>query len=267
MKSNSAPKTRLSEARLLILGGSAEGFALADTLNARGDLSVTTSLAGVTEAPRTPVGGVRRGGFGGVMGLVSYLRDDKTSAVIDATHPFADGMSRNAAIAAAKMKVPIIHLWRPVWEQVDGDDWTEVSDLEAAASAIPAGKGPVFLTTGRSELSAFAGRGDCAFIARIIQPVERRPEELWPEKLKFVYDKGPFDLARERTLLKKHKIRLLVSKNSGGEAAYPKLAAARELGLPVIMVKRPPKPTGRTVATIEAAIGWLDGVLPAVNGA
>ena len=254
----------MPEARLLILGGSAEGFALADALQPRHDLTVTTSLAGVTEAPRTPLGGIRRGGFGGVMGLVSFLRDDRISAIIDATHPFADGISRNAAIAAAKMKVPIIHLWRPAWEQESGDQWTEVDDLEAASAAIPAGKAAVFLTTGRSELAAFAGRSDCTFIARIIQPVEQRPAETWPEKLKFVYDKGPFDLELERKLLKKHQVRLIVSKNSGGEAAYPKLAAARELGLPVVMVRRPPKPTGRTVATVEAAIKWLEGVLPAV---
>lgn len=248
----------MTRPRILLLGGTGEGFALADTLASRGDLDVVTSMAGATEMPRLPKGQLRRGGFGGVDGLVSYLREEKITAMIDATHPFAARMSANADAAAAATGVPLVHVWRQPW--VAGDRWTEVASIEAAAAAIPAGA-RVFLTTGRSELSAFAVRDDVWFLARIVQPVERRADEIWPPQLTFLYDRGPFDEAREAALLEQHRIDVIVSKNSGGAAAYAKLAAARRLGIPVIIVQRPARPQGRCVDNAAEAVAWLDETL------
>ncbi len=152
----------MTRPRILLLGGTGEGFALADTLVSRGDLDVVTSMAGATEMPRLPKGRLRRGGFGGVDGLVRYLREEKITAMIDATHPFAARMSANADAAAAATGVPLVHVWRQPWVAVAGDRWTEVASIEAAAAAIPAGA-RVFLTTGRSELAAFAARDDVSF--------------------------------------------------------------------------------------------------------
>jgi precorrin-6A/cobalt-precorrin-6A reductase len=235
--------------RVLLLGGTTEARLLAGELVARHD--VTVSLAGRVRAPLPLPGTVRVGGFGGVDGLVAWLRAHGTDAVVDATHPFASTMTAHAAAACTLVDVPLLRLQRPAWTPVPGDDWRPVADLPAAAE-VAAGLGErVFLTTGRSGLAVFAGV-DRWFLVRSVDP----PEPPVPGRMRVLLDRGPFTLDGERSLLREHAIDVLVTKNSGGPA--PKLAAARELGVPVVVVERPPLPRGViAVPSVDAARDWV----------
>lgn len=248
----------MARARILILGGTGDGFRLAERLHAMAECDVITSMAGVTAAPKVPAGAVRRGGFGGVDGLVNYLQAERIEALVDATHPFAAQMSRNAALAAAQAQVPAVHISRSSWEALPGDDWHNVATMTEAAAKLPSNAGTTFLTTGKTQLHHFAQRNDVTFLARTVGPLGE-DEDLGPlpEKLTFIHDKGPFEVASERKLLQDYGVAWIVSKNSGGPAAYAKLEAARELGLPVIMVQRPSPPNGHCVCDAIAALRWL----------
>ncbi|MGI9408344.1 MAG: cobalt-precorrin-6A reductase [Hyphomicrobiaceae bacterium] len=247
--------------RILILGGTGEGFSLAERLHPVPGIDVISSMAGRTDAPKTPLGRVRRGGFGGPDGLSAYLKAERIAAMIDATHPFASGISKNAASAAAKTGTPVVHIRRPGWKKTAEDRWDEVATVRDAAAAIPAGTGLTFLTTGKMQLHRFAKRHDVPFLARTVGPISTRDKARGlPPQLSFVYDRGPFDLEAERRLLIDHDVKLMVTKNSGGDAAYAKLIAARELGIPVIMVRRPDAPDGICVADADEAMVWLTGL-------
>jgi precorrin-6A/cobalt-precorrin-6A reductase len=237
--------------RVLVLGGTTEGRLLAGELVA--DHEVTVSLAGRVRSPLPLPGEVRVGGFGGVDGLAAWLRGHGTDAVVDATHPFASTMTAHAAAACALTGVPLLRLQRPAWNPGPGDDWRPVPDLPAAASAAAALGERVFLTTGRSGLAVFAPV-DRWFLVRSVDP----PEPPVPARMQVLLDRGPFTLDGERALLREHRIDVLVTKNSGGPV--PKLAAARELGVPVVMVQRPALPPGVTVIpTVGAALDRLRG--------
>jgi precorrin-6A/cobalt-precorrin-6A reductase len=239
---------------VLILGGTTEGRALAAALvpSAR---RVTSSLAGRVAQPRLPAGEVRIGGFGGPDGLAAWLRAEGVDAVVDATHPFAAGISDNAALAAAATGVPLLVLRRPGFTPVDGDRWHPVNSLAAAAELLPGLGQRVFLTSGRQGIGAFAHLDGIHFLARSVDP----PEPPLPPSLEVLLDRGPFTLDGERALLRRHRIDVLVTKDSGGAATAPKLTAARELGLPVVVVVRPPVPAGVPVAEdVEGALNWLD---------
>lgn len=239
---------------VLILGGTTEGRSLAAVLAGDRHLRVTSSLAGRVAQPRLPVGEVRIGGFGGPDGLAAWLRAERVAAVVDATHPFAAGMSRNAALAAAATGVPLLALRRPGWSPADGDRWHPVPSLAAAAEALPALGRRVFLTTGRQGIGTFAHLDGLHFVARSVDP----PEPPSPPSLEVLLDRGPFTLDGERALLREHRIDVLVTKDSGGAATAPKLTAARELGLPVVVVERPPLPDGVPVAPdVPGAVRWL----------
>ncbi|WP_354643348.1 cobalt-precorrin-6A reductase [Kitasatospora camelliae] len=239
---------------VLILGGTTEGRRLAAELAGDPALRVTSSLAGRVAEPRLPAGEVRIGGFGGPAGLAAWLRAQHVDALIDATHPFAGTISRNAAEAAAEVHVPLLGLRRPSWVPVDGDDWHPVDSLDAAAAALPALGERVFLTTGRQGLAAFAHL-DLWFLARSVDA----PEPPLPARTEVLLDRGPFDLDGERAVLREHRIDVLVTKDSGGAATAPKLEAARELGLPVVVVRRPQPPAGvPTAPDVAAAVAWLD---------
>ncbi|MFD4373410.1 cobalt-precorrin-6A reductase [Streptomyces sp. NPDC058486] len=243
---------------VLILGGTTEARVLAGLL--AGEVRVTSSLAGRVAAPRLPAGEVRVGGFGGAEGLAAWVREHAVDAVIDATHPFAERISFNAARAAATAHVPLLALRRPGWVPGDGDDWRDVGSLEEAAAALGALGGigdRVFLTTGRMGLAVFAERPEW-FLVRSVDA----PEGPVPARLEVLLDRGPFTLEGERELMARHRIDVLVTKDSGAAATAPKLAAAREAGIPVIVVRRPPVPEGvPTVATSEEAAGWVRGGL------
>ncbi|MFF4534821.1 cobalt-precorrin-6A reductase [Streptomyces aureus] len=241
---------------VLILGGTTEARALAESLAAaaRPDLRVTTSLAGRVGAPRLPPGEVRVGGFGGAEGLARWLREHAVDAVVDATHPFAGTISANAAGASAATGVPLLALRRPGWAPVAGDVWHETGSLEEAAGLLPSLGRRVFLTTGRLGLSAFAPLDDLWFLVRSVDA----PGAPMPARAEVLLDRGPFTLQGERDLLRRHAIDVVVTKDSGGAATAPKLTAAREAGLPVVVVRRPPAPPGVPVAPDpQTATTWL----------
>ncbi|MEV7771305.1 cobalt-precorrin-6A reductase [Kitasatospora sp. NPDC086791] len=241
---------------LLILGGTTEGRALAAALDGRPGLRVTSSLAGRVARPRLPAGEVRIGGFGGPEGLADWLRAERVDAVVDATHPFAAGISRNAALASAATGVPLLVLRRPGFTRVDGDRWIPVPSLAAAAAALLPRRGErVFLTTGRQGIAAFAHLDGVHFLARSVDP----PEPPLPPSFDVLLARGPFTVEGELALLREHAVDVLVTKDSGGAATAPKLAAARELGLPVIVVERPPVPEGvPVVPDVESAVRRLE---------
>ncbi|CAM5387719.1 Cobalt-precorrin-6A reductase OS=Streptomyces alboniger OX=132473 GN=CP975_27595 PE=4 SV=1 [Streptomyces alboniger] len=242
---------------MLILGGTTEGRRLAELLAGTGP-RVTSSLAGRVAAPRKPPGEVRVGGFGGAEGLAAWLREHCVDVLIDATHPFAGTISFNAARAAASAHVPLLALRRPGWVASEGDDWHPVGSLEQAARVLPGLGERVFLTSGRMGLAAFAGPGLDAlwFLVRSVDA----PEPPLPARVEVLLDRGPFTLEGERELLRRHRIDVVVTKDSGGAATAPKLAAAREAGVPVVIVRRPRAPEGVPVAaTPEEAADWLRG--------
>lgn len=250
--------------RLLILGGTSEGNALAEALAERTDLEVVSSLAGRTQLPVLPPGTVRIGGFGGIEGLVQFLREQQIQLIIDATHPYAARISRNAAEAAAALGLPLLRLERPPWRALPDDNWIDVESLaEAAAEAAAFSR--VFLSIGSNDLTPFAGITQTSFLVRLIDlPAEPLPLAVHD----IVLARGPFLEDDERRLLESHDIEAIVSRNSGGEATYGKIAAARALRLPVIMIARPlPAPAQRGVAvaaSVEEALRWLHGMRAAL---
>ncbi len=238
--------------RILILGGTGEARELAAALVAAGT-DVVSSLAGRVRQPRLPDGPVRVGGFGGVDGLAAFLRAEGITRVIDATHPFAGTITANAALAAAEAGVPLLVLRRPGWEA--DPDWESVADIRAAAETVRAWPGEgVFLTTGRRDLATFAADDRHEFLVRAVDP----PEGPVPPRMTLILDRGPYTVGRESALMREHGIGLLVTKNSGGPMTAAKLTAARDLGVQVVMVTRPPLPPGSTVAaTVPEALRWL----------
>ncbi|XZO01725.1 MAG: cobalt-precorrin-6A reductase [Microcoleus sp.] len=240
--------------RLLILGGTGDATELAARASQIANLEVVSSLAGRTKQPSTPTGTLRIGGFGGVGGLGEYLTDRAIDLLIDATHPFAAQISMNAASAAAEFQLPHLMLVRPAWTPVQGDRWIEVENHEEAAMALSERSQRVFLTIGRQELTAFSSLDSIWFLIRAIDPPALGI--LYPNS-KLILAKGPFFLENERELLLEHQIDTIVSKNSGGDATYAKIVATRELGIPVVMVQRPPIPDGEVVTDVEGAIAWL----------
>jgi precorrin-6A/cobalt-precorrin-6A reductase len=240
--------------RILILGGTAEARGLAQHLAGRSDLAVMLSLAGRTAAPAVQPVPVRIGGFGGAGGLADYLSAERVDALIDATHPYAAVISANAARAAQSVGVPLLALRRPPWTPVTGDRWIEVADIPAAVAALGEAPHRVFLALGRKELTPFAAAPQHHYLVRSVDPVD--PPLAVPYAT-YLTARGPFAEADERALLGAHAIEVVVAKNSGGTATYGKIAAARSLGLPVIMPARPPLPDVTAVETIEDALAWL----------
>ena len=228
-------------------------------------MAVTVSLAGRTSVPATQAAPVRIGGFGGVEGLAQYLATERIGALIDATHPYAAIISANAAAASMSTSVPLLALRRPPWTPRSGDRWTEVANTEAAVQAL--GKNPrrVFLALGRNEIGHFKGTPQHYYLVRSVEPVE---PPLAVPRASYVTGRGPFTEADDRSLLAAHAIDVIVAKNSGGTATYGKIAAARTLGLPVIMLRRPALPDVATVETVDEAVTWLDHALvpPADRG-
>jgi precorrin-6A/cobalt-precorrin-6A reductase len=243
--------------RILILGGTAEARGLAQGLAGRSDLAVTLSLAGRTATPAVQPVPVRVGGFGGADGLADYLSAERVHALIDATHPYAAIISANAARAAQSTGVPLLALRRPPWIPIAGDRWIEVEDIPAAVAAVGAAPRRVFLALGRKELAPFTAAPQHHYLVRSVDPVD--PPLAVPYAT-YVTARGPFAEAAERALLGVHAIAVVIAKNSGGTATYGKIAAARSLGLPVIMPSRPPLPAVTAVETIEEALAWLDHV-------
>jgi precorrin-6A/cobalt-precorrin-6A reductase len=241
--------------RILILGGTGEARQLAQRLAARADLAVTLSLAGRTASPAAQPVPVRTGGFGGAQGLADYLAAERIDALIDATHPYAATISANAARAARLRKTPLLALRRAPWIPVTGDHWIEVADVQGAVEALANAPRRVFLALGRKELAPFADAPQHHYLVRSVDPVD--PPLAVPHA-DYVTGRGPFDEGHDRTLLREHRIEIVVAKNSGGTATYGKIAAARALGLPVILLQRPALPQVAAVETAQDAVAWLD---------
>jgi precorrin-6A/cobalt-precorrin-6A reductase len=242
-------------AKLLILGGTTEATALASALAADTRFETLLSFAGATRTPRPPKVPYRVGGFGGVAGLAGFLRDGGFDLLIDATHPFAARMKPNAVAAAEQANVGFLAIQRPAWQAGPGDVWTPVADMAAAARALGDRPRRVLLTIGQKELAAFRAAPWHSFVVRSVDPpdVDNRP----PDAV-VISARGPFVLEDEMALLREHRIEVLVTKNAGGRATEAKLAAARMLGVDVVMVERPAVPTGVAVAEdIEGALSWL----------
>ncbi|MDO0924735.1 cobalt-precorrin-6A reductase [Streptomyces sp. TG1A-8] len=239
---------------VLVLGGTTEARRLAAALTAHPGVRVTTSLAGRVTRPGALEGEVRTGGFGGAAGLADWLRAHEVDALVDATHPFAASITANAARAAAATGVPAVVLRRPGWRPGPGDTWHPVPSLEAAADVLPRLGRRVFLTTGRLGLAAFARPAGLHFVIRSVEP----PEPPLPPGSEVLLARGPFTVADETELLRAHRIDVLVTKDSGGGATAAKLTAARDLGLPVVVVRRPPLPDGvQAVPDVPAVLDRL----------
>lgn len=239
-----------------MLGGTSEAAALARRLAHLDGLETIVSFAGRTEAPELPETGARIetriGGFGGTAAMASYLAENAIDIIVDATHPFATGISANAVEAAAVAGIPSLRLDRPPWTPGPGDNWRIVDDEGEAAALLPAGA-RAFLALGAQRVAAFDSRQDVFRVARV---VDRPPASPLAGPHLVVTGRGPFDLASELALLREHAITHIVARNSGGEGARAKLLAARELCLPVIMIRRPPAPHAAetTVASVDDAM-------------
>ncbi len=239
--------------RVLLLGGTAEGRALAKTLHPHVD--VISSLAGRVPDPVLPVGPVRIGGFGGVDGLRHWLKEERIDTVVDATHPFAETMTAHAAQVCGELRIPHLVLARPAWDP--GAAIVVASDSHAAETVAREGYSRVFLTTGRSGTAAFAD-SDAWFLIRAVTAPD---SALLPRRHELLLSRGPYRYDDEFALLRKHRIDALVTKNSGGDMTRAKLDAAAALGIPVVMVARPPLPDGVTaVSTVQEAAEWVAGL-------
>ncbi|MGB7380776.1 MAG: cobalt-precorrin-6A reductase [Rivularia sp. (in: cyanobacteria)] len=238
--------------KILILGGTQEAAKLAKKAANLPDIQVKLSLAGRTSQIASQ--NLRVGGFGGVTGLIEYLKSENIDLLIDATHPFAAQISQNAATAAENLQLPFLMLIRPKWESVIGDKWIEVENIPAAVEILSGLSKRVFLTIGRQEVTAFSQLENIWFLMRTI---EKPSLDIVLPKGLLLLERGPFDKDSEKQLLDKHKIDTVVSKNSGGDATYAKIIAARELGIKVVMVKRPMLPQGAWVEDVESALRWI----------
>jgi precorrin-6A/cobalt-precorrin-6A reductase len=242
--------------KLLIMGGTAEAAALARAALARfGDaFEVTTSLAGRAERSGPLPGQIRIGGFGGPAGLAAYLQEHGVDRLIDASHPFAAGISAEARLACAETGVPRLQLLRPPWRRRPLDRWIEVDSMEAAARIVGRIGRRAWLTVGLDEIACFSAAAVVHFLVSIVDPPRQRLPLRFYE---VAAGRGPFTLAQERHRIERHAIDVLVCKASGGAASESKIIAARELSLPVVMVRRPAREPGEAVETIEAALDWL----------
>lgn len=238
--------------QVLILGGTAEARELAAALHAD-RVQVVSSLAGRVSRPRLPPGEVRIGGFGGPEAMASWLREHDVATVVDATHPFAKRISASAGRACSAAEVELLRLERPGWSERPGDRWHWVDGLPAAAQLVPRLGRRVLLTTGRQGLAAFAGVESAWFLVRCVDP----PEAALPPHSEVLLDRGPYELEGELELIDRHRIDLVVTKDSGGAHTSAKLEAARERGLPVVMVRRPRRPDVPTVTTVTDALAWV----------
>lgn len=236
-----------------MLGGTTEAGALARLIAGDERFEGMLSLAGATRSPKASPLDTRIGGFGGQEGLANYLRQHGTGAVVDATHPFASVISANAVAAAKAAGIPCLAILRPPWEEAAADRWIRVPGIEAAADALGRAPRRVFLTIGRKDLAPFRDTARHSYIVRSVDPP---PPDLLPPNATVIAARGPFALDDEARLLEEHRIDVIVTKNSGGSATVAKLAAARNAGIPVVMVDRPPS-AGPAVPTVEDAWRWL----------
>ncbi|TWB88343.1 precorrin-6A reductase [Bradyrhizobium macuxiense] len=239
--------------RALILGGTADANLLAAAI-ARAGIDAVYSYGGRTAAPAEQPLPTRIGGFGGVSGLADYLRCEGITHVIDATHPFAAEMSRNAIAACAQTTTPLLALERAPWDKASGDHWIEVGDVVSAVAALPESRASVFLAIGRQHIAPFGSRPQHAYTLRFVDP----PKHALPLRdADVIVSRGPFTLEGELEMIRTRNIEWIVARNSGGSGARAKIDAARSLGLPVIMITRPLLPERPRVESVADVMEWL----------
>ena len=241
--------------RVLILGGTTEASELARLIAADQRFAPVLSLAGRTARPAPQPIPARVGGFGGAAGLAAWMTENRTDALVDATHPYAVRISANAVTASIVCRVPLISIVRPPWEPAPGDHWRQVADMARAAAFLPAEPRNIWLTIGGNELAAFQASPQHHYLVRA---VDAPPDAVLPPDARVILARGPFDVEAERQLIREHRIDILVTKNSGGVATEAKLIAARIEGVPIIMVRRPPKPIGEPMGDATEAMRWLE---------
>lgn len=242
--------------RILVLGGTAEGRAIADGAVQAG-FDVVSSLAGRTKEPLVPAGAVRVGGFGGPEGLAAFLREEGIEAVVNATHPFAARMACNALEASERAGVPLLRLMRPSWAvRDDAASWRWVDDHAQASLVAAANSGVVFLTVGRQHALDYAQALEGHEVVCRVADAGNLP---WPTHWRVLQERGPFTFDDERALMRAHRVAVLVTKDAGGEHTAAKLDAARELGVQVVMLRRP-EVEGDVVGSVDEAVGWLSAV-------
>jgi precorrin-6A/cobalt-precorrin-6A reductase len=232
-----------------------EARRLAEILATRADYAVTLSLAGRTTSPAQQSVPVRSGGFGGANGLADYLRAQNIDVLIDGTHPYAAIISANAARAAERAGISLLALRRPPWTAVAGDRWTEVADAEEAVRMLGGIPRRVFLAIGRQEVAPFEQTPQHFYLVRSVEPIA---PPLKVPRAAYIAARGPFSEADDRDLFVTHRIDAIVAKNSGGTATYGKIAAARALGIEVVMLRRPVLPDVASVASVAECVAWLD---------
>ncbi|GAA4356549.1 cobalt-precorrin-6A reductase [Angustibacter luteus] len=242
---------------VLVVGGTGEARDLAGRLVDSG-IGVLTSLAGAVARPRLPEGEVRIGGFGGPDGLRDWLVGHRPLAVVDASHPFAARISRSCVVACAATEVPLLRLERPAWAPGEGDRWHEVDDVREAAEVASRLGRSLLVTTGRRDLAPFAALTEVRVLARCVDP----PTQPLPSHVEVLLDRGPYTVDGEQALMREHGVDVLVTKNSGGPLVAAKLRAARELGVAVVMIRRPAPAGAPTVPDVDAALAWVQGRLP-----
>ncbi len=242
------------EPRVLILGGTAEGRALAQALVGAG-IDVESSLAGRVSRPRLPEGRVRSGGFGGADGLAAYCAQQGITHLVDATHPFATTMTAHAVAAGEQAGVPVLRLARPGWRAHPlADSWHWVSSYDEARERAEEVGGTPFITTGRQTLTHYASWAGRDVLVRVVEPLDGAPPAGWT----VLEDRGPYTIEGERAVMRRHDIEVVLTKDSGGAYTAAKLDAAAELGIPVIVVARPAIPSGADeVSTVAEVVSWL----------
>jgi precorrin-6A/cobalt-precorrin-6A reductase len=237
--------------RIVILGGTAEARQLAAALVADG-VEVISSLAGRVSNPNLPAGRVRVGGFGGTDGLADFLRRQQAAALVDATHPFAATISRNAQQAATFTSTPLVRLERPGWrDHPRAGSWTWVANTAAAREAAQAARRP-FLTIGRQSLTHFESWADRQVLVRLVDP----PTSPLPQRWTVILSRGPYSYAGERRILAEHAIDVLITKDSGGTHTVAKLDAAGDLGIPTVIIARSEHPAAHHLATVDETVAW-----------
>jgi precorrin-6A/cobalt-precorrin-6A reductase len=239
--------------RALILGGTSEAHSLADAVAGAG-FEATYSYAGRTRAPPDQKLPIRVGGFGGATGLAEYIHRKAITHVVDATHPFAAEISRNAVIACATTGAELIALEREPWVKAPGDNWIEVADIASAVMALPVERARVFLAIGRQHIAPFGAKPQHAYTLRFVDS----PDGPLPlPDAEVIVSRGPFALAGELEMMRSRRIEWIVARNSGGNGARAKIDAARELGLPVVMLKRPELPDRKRTESVAEVMQWL----------
>jgi precorrin-6A/cobalt-precorrin-6A reductase len=186
--------------------------------------------------------------------LAVFLAREHIYAIVDATHPFASRISANAVAACRATRTPLVVFSRPPWTREPGDRWIEVATIAEAVDALGAAARTVLLTQGRLQLAAFARAPQHRYIVRAID----RPAEIGAlPDCRLILARGPFSLADEIALMRNEGVEALVTKNSGGDATYAKIEAARALEIEVVIVRRPPAPEAETHHDVDAVLAWI----------